>query len=115
MKEDQWFTDQRKKENLLNGLSQDSDVYRIFPMSRFIGMLRVEKNTLVKPEKWDDPFENFLFSSKAKNQHGQAVTLDNIRNSYFGQCWSFNIESFLFLSPIKGEVKRKNTSPDEKT
>lgn len=92
MNQDQW-TDIFKEKNLLNNLPKDTVVYRIFSISRFIEMLQESKNTLVKPEKWDDPFENFLFAAKARNQHGQTVSLENIRNSYFGQCWSFNDES----------------------
>lgn len=111
MNQDQWF-DLFKEKNLLNFLSRDTAVYRIFSMNRFIEMLRESKNTLVKSEMWDDPFENFLFSAKAKNQHGQTVSLENIRNSYFGQCWSFNDESdamWRIYAPNKDGVKVKST------
>jgi len=90
---DQWFTEKRKNENCLNGISADCVIYRIFSFERFLELLEENKNTLVKPRKWDDPFENFLFSAKAIDQNGQQIGLESIRESYFGQCWSFHDEN----------------------
>ena len=36
------------------------NIYRIFTIDRLIEMFDEKVNTLVKPELWDDPFENFL-------------------------------------------------------
>lgn len=41
----------------------DTPIYRVFPIGRFIQVLTAKELTLVKPKKWDDPFENALLSS----------------------------------------------------
>jgi hypothetical protein len=42
---------------------RDAFVYRIVKTERLFRFLRTGKNVLVKPELWDDPFENFILKS----------------------------------------------------
>jgi Protein of unknown function (DUF2971) len=112
MTSDQWFTDKRNKENLLNKINRDEVIYRIFTIKRFLEILDEKKNTLVKPKKWDDPFENFLFSANATDQYGHQIGLESLRDSYFGQCWSFHDENdamWRIYAANKDGVKVKTT------
>lgn len=41
----------------------DKNIYRIFSFDRLTEMFNERKITLLKPKKWDDPFENFILKS----------------------------------------------------
>lgn len=76
--------------NVVN-IDLDTPIYRIFNYNRFISLLQTGQNTLVHPQVWQDPFENFLLSSQGLH-HGQQVSLQPIRDSWYGQCWTFKEE-----------------------
>lgn len=110
---DQWFVDKRKKSNVLNGLDLDVPVYRIFSSKRLFQLFKDKQLTLLKPHKWDDPFENFLYSSKAQSLDGVPMSLDNLRETVFGQCWSLDKESdamWRIYSHDKDGIKVKTTA-----
>ena len=54
------------EKNVIDISDLDKPIYRIFSKSRFIDLLKTKKNGLVRPNKWDDPFENFFLRSKAQ-------------------------------------------------
>jgi hypothetical protein len=69
--------------------------------------------TLVRPRKWDDPFENFLLSRPAKLSTGEPVSLEKQRARLFGQCWTTQKESdamWRIYSPCKDGIKVQSTS-----
>jgi|GEM_PF-509365 len=72
--------------NLVN-VDTTKKIYRIFSYDRFIQLLESKMNTLVPTRKWDDPLENFLLSCDLtyKEDH---ISLSDIRNSWYGQCWT---------------------------
>lgn len=72
-------------------LWMDTRIYRIFPISRFIQVLTTQKLTLVKPKKWDDPFENALLS--ASFVVGGEATSFAAKESVYGQCWTLHRET----------------------
>lgn len=76
--------------NVVN-LDLDTLIYRIFSFPRFLSLLQNRQNTLVHPQAWQDPFENFLLSSQGMHR-GQPVSLQPIRDSWYGQCWTFKEE-----------------------
>ena len=76
--------------NVVN-IDLDTVIYRIFRYDRFLSLLQSRQNTLVHPQAWQDPFENFLLSSQG-DYHGQPVSLQPIRDSWYGQCWTFKEE-----------------------
>lgn len=95
------MTSQEIQENLnfkercvlnLKGLDPDTPVYRVYPIDRLIELLRDKQNTLVKPALWDDPFENVVFQQTASLKSGQTVYFSNIRERYYGQCWTLNTD-----------------------
>lgn len=94
----------------LNEKDKDKDIYRIFPIARFIQLLTTKQLTLVKPKMWDDPFENILLSSKIKI--GDEVADISSRDSVYGQCWTWHRETdamWRIYSPNKDGVRLKST------
>ena len=81
--------------NFLHLLAADLDkpVYRIMPLKRLIECLVVKKLTLLKPKKWDDPFENWLLSATVEAASGELGTMQPIRNAVFGLCWTLHRET----------------------
>jgi len=69
----------------------DKPIYRICSFGRFIQILTSKELTLVKPKKWDDPFENAFLSSEFYVGH-EPVNL-KARDSVYGQCWTLHRET----------------------
>lgn len=106
------FIEQRRIDNLLNGLHRDTPVFRIFSCKRFLQLLKESKLSLIKPKKWDDPFENFILSTPAIDNHGTPISLSSLSESYFGQCWTLNKETdamWRIYSPYKDGIKVSTT------
>jgi len=70
----------------------DKPVFRVMPTSRLMQILRANQLTLVKPKKWDDPFENALLSSAFEFPDGEQVTF-SAKDSVYGQCWTLHRET----------------------
>lgn len=62
------------------------------PINRFLQMLEDKKLTLVKPKKWDDPFENALLNCDIETPDGEIVSF-SAKDSVYGQCWTFHRET----------------------
>lgn len=91
--------------NVVN-IDLDTVIYRIFSYNRFLSLLLNRQNTLVHPQAWQDPFENFLLSSQGM-YHGSPVSLQPIRDSWYGQCWTFKEEcDGLWRSNTNNKVDR---------
>lgn len=67
-------------------------VYRIIGLSRLYELFEKRANVLVKPHKWDDPFENFMVNVKARLPTGEVVEFGQ-RHEFYGQCWSLKASS----------------------
>lgn len=97
----------------LDNSGLDVPIYRVFPIDRLIQLFTTKKNTLVKPSMWDDPFENLVFQQTATIKSGESVHFDEIREMYFGQCWTLNIEEtdalWRIYSPSKDGVRVQTT------
>lgn len=81
------------KENAIGLEDLDTKIYRIFPLDRFSKMITSRENGLVHPSKWNDPFENFFLKSEAEMPDGTPVSLSQISQSWYGQCWTRNKDS----------------------
>lgn len=89
----------------------DKPIYRIFSFSRLEEIFNEKKLTLVKPKKWDDPFENFILNSIGTLSDGREFQI-SFREHYYGQCWSLTKESdamWRIYSQDKDGVKVKTT------
>lgn len=84
----------------------ETPVYRVYHIDRLLELFTQRKNTLVKPVLWDDPFENIVFQQTALLQNGQKVYFSNIRERYYGQCWTLNIEETDALWRIYSSEKK---------
>ena len=65
----------------------DKPVYRIISIDRLEQLFNTKTNVLVSPEKWDDPFENFILKSKIKLDNGEVGNI-GFCNDYYAQCWT---------------------------
>lgn len=61
-------------------------IYRIINFDRLVRLFQSNKMTFVKPEKWDDPFENFI--AKTKIDMGSSFLDVGIRKNPHGTCWT---------------------------
>lgn len=77
--------------NTIN-LNLNQNIYRIFDYEYFLKDLKNKHLTLIKPNLWEDPFENFIMNSTGILPDGIQVSFDSIREHYFAQCWSLNKE-----------------------
>ncbi len=71
---------------------RENHVFRIMSLSRLFELFEGRKNTLVKPHKWDDPFENFILGMKAELPTGERIEFGQ-RHSFYGQCWTLTASS----------------------
>ena len=95
----------------LNQEDLSKSVYRVFSYTRLLEIFEEKKLTLVNPQKWDDPFENFILKSIGELPDGREFTIAS-RENYFGQCWSLTKESdamWRIYSPDKSGVKIRTT------
>lgn len=85
----------------------NKNIYRIFSIDRLFELFKNKENVLVKPEMWDDPFENFILKIPV-NGHKSIL-----RERGYGQCWSLTVESdamWRIYSPDKNGVKIQTTT-----
>ena len=92
----------------------DTPIYRVYSIERIIELYETRKNTLVKPKKWDDPFENVLSRVKLRSKKENAVlSFQDIHSHYYGQCWTYNAKEsdalWRIYSPTKIGVRVKST------
>ena len=103
----------KKEDNILNKLDLDIKLYRIFTFERFKELITSNELVLVNPEKWDDPFENFFLKANAYDREGNIVDFSNIREMWYGQCWTINKDTdamWRIYSPKKNGVRISTTA-----
>ena len=90
-----------------DGIDPQRSVYRITSVQRFVEGLSSSENILVRPNKWDDPFEGHILNAYGVLPDGGQVAF-RLRRNYFGQCWSLHRETDLMwraYSPDADSVK----------
>jgi hypothetical protein len=91
----------------------DSPIYRVFSKHWLLDALTRRSNALVKPQMWDDPFENFILQSTAETDKGEIVGFEFIKENYYGQCWTFSKNEtdtlWRIYSPNKDGFRVKTT------
>ena len=83
--------DTRMKENILYDLGSDDTIYRFVTVDRFFEMIHSKKIVLVRPIKWEDPFEDFLSRTEFINKKGERTGFALTRN-FFSNCWTLRAE-----------------------
>lgn len=74
-------------------------------------MFATKKNVLVKPEVWEDTFENFILKSQVKSVSGEVCTY-NFHEEMYGQCWTKESSSdamWRIYSPNKDCLRIRTT------
>lgn len=82
------------KDNFLNINEKDKTkyIYRIMSFERLAEMLITGMMTLVKPFRWEDPFENFILQHFEKSYQKKEFDF-KFRNSLYGSCWTLQSRS----------------------
>ena len=97
--------------NYSDATQLDKSIYRVFTIQRLLEIFEEHKMTLVRPSKWDDPFENFLMKAMGKMDDGTKFSIE-ARNHFYGQCWTKTVESdalWRIYAVEKNGVKVKTT------
>lgn len=76
----------------LNEAGKLRHIYRIIPVKRLYQFFERRKNVLVRPSRWEDPFENFVLNSQARLPDGTLVRF-GFNNDFYGQCWTLQTAS----------------------
>jgi hypothetical protein len=100
-------------ENFLNFRSGEEDrpVYRIISTDRLYQLFSERRNVLVRPSKWEDPFENFILNAQGRLSDGTVIRF-GFNNDFFGQCWTLQNASdamWRIYSPNKQSVRIRTT------
>jgi hypothetical protein len=99
------------KDNMID-ISYDVPIYRVFKVERFLEMFKNNEMVLLKPKKWDDPYENFLLNAQGKTCDGIDVSFEEMRERFYGSCWTTEKESdamWRIYAPDKNGVKVKTS------
>lgn len=76
-------------ENIIDLPDLDQKIYRVFSMTRALDLFEKDRNALVHPSMWDDPFENFFLNARCFDKDAnQEIDLSRIKRSWYGQCWT---------------------------
>ena len=78
--------------SILGDIKRETKIYRIFPQMRFFNLFEERKNGLVKPRKWDDPFENVFLQSPVALSSGETRRFE-FHDDVYGQCWTLETAS----------------------
>ncbi|RMB56043.1 DUF2971 domain-containing protein [Dokdonia sinensis] len=90
----------------------EREVYKFIDLKYLPSIFKDKKLAFLKVNKWDDPFENFIFKSNFKI-NGKKVESDIFKvfaNSTFGQSWTLHSETdalWRIYSPNKNSVRIK--------
>jgi hypothetical protein len=73
----------------MHGLRDHTPLWRVFKLDFLVALFRTKKNILVKPAKWEDPFENLLGNCFGGiRSSGITIRLRAIYGAFYGQCWT---------------------------
>ena len=92
-------------------LEEDLEIYRVFNITRLLELFNTNKNTLVRPKLWDDPFENYILKSTGITSDGEKLSF-GFQKDLYGQCWTLERESdamWRIYSPDKLGVRVRTT------
>ncbi len=73
-------------------IGPETRIYRIFPRDRFLQLFQENKNALVLPTMWDDPFENAILQAEVRTASGEPGNF-SFHGDVYGQCWTLETAS----------------------
>lgn len=67
-----------------------SPIYRIISFERLVQIFKSTQMAFIKPENWDDPFENIIAKTKIDmgTELAESFFESGIRNNSHGNCWT---------------------------
>ena len=92
-------------------LTRTKHIYRIISVERLLELFDNRQNVLVKPRRWEDPFENFILRARLRLHTGQ-VTQFGFHDQFYGQCWTLQSASdaiWRIYSPEGKAVRIRST------
>lgn len=95
----------------LTDKQKDKPLFRVFTVNRLFEIFEENKLALVRPKKWDDPFENYMMNATGELETGELFSI-GFREHFYGQCWSFTRESdalWRIYAPAKDGVRVAST------
>tara|TARA_R110000796_G_scaffold88850_1_gene191733 strand:- start:2335 stop:3102 length:768 start_codon:yes stop_codon:yes gene_type:complete len=101
--------------NFLNMTEKQKDepIFRITSINRLFQLFETRNNVLVRPKKWEDPFETVISESITKLKfEDEKDTTVGFRDDLYGQCWTRTRESdamWRIYSPDKNGVRISTT------
>jgi hypothetical protein len=90
----------------------NTKIYRVFSKKWLVKLLESTRMGLMRPRRWEDPFENFLLRCTAKDAEGELIGLSEIEKDWFGQCWTLHEDSdamWRIYSPDKDGIRVSTT------
>lgn len=102
----------KQKANMIGITDPSKRIYRILTLDRLFDTIVGKRLALVRPRLWDDPFENLLYQTPWKTPAGESISIEPLRNSLYGQCWTLASESdalWRIYSPYKIGVRVSTT------
>jgi hypothetical protein len=79
-------------DNIIGEIKPCDQIYRIFRCDYFFQLFENKQNTLVRPEKWSDPWENMVLKARIRTSNWETGRFDFWRDLY-GQCWTLHTRS----------------------
>jgi len=95
----------------LSASERNKFIYRIVPVDRLFELFESRRNVLVKPHKWEDPFENFILKCKVQLPDGRCAAI-GFRDQFYAQCWTLQSASdamWRIYSPARNAVRLRST------
>lgn len=95
----------------LSESDRNNFVYRVVKAEHLYSLFQNNSNVLVSPEKWEDPFENFILSSPVRLPSGEMGRF-GFHRDFYGQCWTLNQASdamWRIYSPGKRGIRIRST------
>lgn len=88
----------------------NTPIFRIISFDRLTEILESKKNSLSRPENWDDPFEKLL--SLVSIEGAYDLPINTFGYYIYAQCWTFSEENDLLwrvYSPERDGVRIRST------
>jgi len=100
-----------KHSTIIGDITRRTNIYRVFPRNRFFELFEEQKNALVRPTMWEDPFENFILRSPVRTAAGETGEFA-FHEDVYGQCWTVKKRSdamWRIYSPKTDAVRVRTT------
>jgi hypothetical protein len=94
----------------IRGEDLDRSIYRFSTFARLVEHFRTGQMAFVRPEKWDDPFENYIVGVRFETGGGHLDL--GLRHTFHGSCWTRKSVSdalWRIYSPDKMSVRIRST------